>query len=119
LTAFSQPGTDNGKVCFTVPTAKAIAIDLVKGDSATAELQATQTLLLQTEAKCMLQDSSIRVYEQKNQTYLKQIGTYEERDVVRQGVIVDLTNDNKKLRFQLKVGVISVGAVLVAALLIK
>jgi len=116
--AFSQPGTGD-KICFTPPVAKAIAVDLVRGDSAKAELEATQTLLIQTEAKCALLDSSNQVYQHKNSTFLKQIGTFEEKDKVKEIIIADLTSDNKKLRFQLKVGTITVGAVLVAALLIK
>ena len=47
LIAFSQAGTD--KICFPVETAKKIAVDLARGDSAIAELTLTKEVLKTTE----------------------------------------------------------------------
>lgn len=119
MIAFTQPDTGSGKICFTTPVAKAIAIDLVRGDSATAELKATQTLLIQTETKCIILDSTNQVYQHKQALNLLQLGVYQEKTAINEGVIATLTADNKRLRFQLKVGVISVSALLVVGVLIK
>lgn len=117
MTAFSQPGTDSGKVCFSTPVAKAIAIDLVRGDSATAELQATQALVIKYQEKVGLQDSVIAAQSHKETNYLLQIGAYQQKDQINDQMVTILTTENKKLRTQLKVGVVSFGAILLAAVI--
>ncbi len=68
---FSQ--TDTNKICFPYNTAKRIAIDLVKGDSAIAELKYTHTLVEQYKQSLVERDSVIDTYRTKTATYIQEI----------------------------------------------
>jgi hypothetical protein len=61
LTAFSQTDTNNKEKvkCFPIHVAKQIAKDLLRGDSAIAELKLTNEQLIKTEEKVVLKDSVI------------------------------------------------------------
>ena len=54
-------------------TARKVAVDLLQGDSAKAELAITQDLLKQTEAKVAAQDTIIKSYVIKTDVYQQQI----------------------------------------------
>jgi hypothetical protein len=107
LTIFSQ--SDINKICFDHKTAQKIAADLVKGDSAKAELEKTQKLVKQLNETIVEKDSTIRVYIKKDTNYITQIQKYAEiketQSVVNKGLEKDiekLTTENKNLREGIK-----------------
>lgn len=98
-------------------TAKKIAIDLVQGDSAKAELAATQILLQTTEEKVQFKDSIIQNYVEKNQNYAQQISLYKEKESKYIFIVSDLEKDNKKLRKTTKVLTGTVGVLVLTTVI--
>lgn len=97
LTAFSQrvmADTISVK-CFPVPVVKAIAKDLLRGDSAIVVLRLTEIQLKETENKVIVKDSIITYLQFKETNYLKIVD--EERN--RFGILADF---NKDLKMQLR-----------------
>jgi uncharacterized protein YlaN (UPF0358 family) len=84
-------------------TAKKIAVDLVKGDSAKAELTQTTQLLQLTEQKVELKDSIIQTYIQKEVNYTQQISLYKEKESKYVILVSDLEKDNVRLRKKTRV----------------
>lgn len=106
-TSFSQK--DTSKICFPYDKAKRIAIDLVKGDSAIAELKVVNKLVYQLNKKINSQDSVIVLYTEKEKNYNRQIGDYEKiigkKDEIITGLekdVTDLTRKNNKLKSGIK-----------------
>lgn len=111
MTIFSQ--SDINKICFDQPTAKKIAADLVKGDSAKAELEKTQTLVTQLNEKIVEKDSIIRVYIKKDTNYITQIQKYAEIKETQSLINKGLEKDVEKLKLEnghLKTAVIWMGS---------
>jgi hypothetical protein len=118
LTSFSQK--DTSKICFSYSKAKQIAIDLVKGDSAIAELKITNKLVWQLNEKISTQDSTITLYIAKEQNYISQIVKYEEINIENKKIITGLENDVAKLarkNNRLKNGLKYIGGGFVASIL--
>jgi len=97
LTAFSQTDTNNKEKvkCFPIHVAKQIAKDLLRGDSAIAELKLTNEQLIKTEEKVVLKDSVISTMVIKEKNYISIIGAQDSKFTV-------MENYSKKLEFQLK-----------------
>jgi hypothetical protein len=95
LTAFSQTDTSNKVKCFPVPVAKQIAKDLLRGDSAIAELKLVNEQLTKTEEKLVLKDSVIATMQIKEQNYTSIIDAQNQKYKV-------MEDYSKKLEFQLK-----------------
>ena len=95
LTSFSQK--DTSKICFPYSKAKQIAIDLVRGDSALAELKLTNKLVWQLNEKISTQDSIITLYIAKEQNYISQINNYDKIIVKKDEIITGLESDVTKL----------------------
>ena len=96
LTAFSQTDTSKEKVkCFPVHVAKQIAKDLLKGDSAMAELKLVNEQLAKTEEKVSLKDSVISTMIIKEKNYISIIDVQDKKYIV-------MEDYSKKLEFQLK-----------------
>jgi len=97
LTAFSQTDTNNKEKvkCFPVHVAKQIAKDLLKGDSAMAELKLVNEQLVKTEEKVSLKDSVISSMVIKENNYINIIDAQDKKYNV-------MENYSKKLEFQLK-----------------
>ena len=95
LTTFSQ--VDTSKICLNYATAKLIAIDLVKGDSAKAELSKTQELLTQLQIKINEQDTVIGTHVKKEINYKKQIELNSKKEIEYKDIVVNLEKDNIKL----------------------
>ena len=102
-TSFSQK--DTNKLCLDYRVAKQIAIDLVKGDLALAELEQTNILLDQLTFKFSQQDSIINVYKDKDANCLSQINSYnkirEQHTIMVNGLEKDIESikrENKNLR---------------------
>ena len=107
LTSFSQK--DTSKICFSYSKAKQIAIDLVRGDSAIAELKITNKLVWQLNEKISTQDSTITLYIAKEQNYISQINNYDKISIKKDEIItglekdvVQLTKKNNRLKSGLK-----------------
>lgn len=107
MTIFSQ--SDINKVCFDRNIAQKIAIDLVKGDSAKAELDKTKKLVSQLNEKIVEQDSTIKVYIKKDTNYIFQIQKYaeikESQSVINKGLEKDiekLKTENENLKTGIK-----------------
>ena len=95
LKIFSQ--NDINKICFDEPTAKKIAADLVKGDSAKAELEKTQKLVKQLNEKIVEKDSVIRDYVKKDTNYINQVKSYAEIKEKQSVLVTGLEKDKEKL----------------------
>ena len=85
-------------MCFDYDIAKKIAVDLVKGDSAIAELDQTNQLILELNEKSIRQDSVITDFEVKDHNYILQINNYVEIDEQRSLIVDGLKNDVNKLQ---------------------
>tara|TARA_R110000782_G_scaffold254964_1_gene343506 strand:+ start:427 stop:855 length:429 start_codon:yes stop_codon:yes gene_type:complete len=116
-TIFSQK--DTNRICFEYKVAKQIAIDLVKGDSATAELSNTQNLVLNLTEKSHRQDSIIKNFEIKDYNYIIQIQNYikidKEQNIIVRGLEKDV-EELKESNGRLKKGLKWVGAGFVVTL---
>tara|TARA_R110000796_G_scaffold28667_1_gene78163 strand:+ start:1817 stop:2200 length:384 start_codon:yes stop_codon:yes gene_type:complete len=107
LTTFSQK--DINKICFSYDTAKKIAVDLVKGDSAIAELDKTNQLIFDLLNKSNRQDSIIRDFKTKDFNFSMQIQNYnqigEQQSIIIRGLETDvskLQKSNNRLKKGLK-----------------
>ena len=96
--SFSQTVTD--KICFSHDKARAIAIDLTRGDSAIAELKVVNKMVWQLNEKIDAKDSTINIYIAKEKNYLAQTATFEKamavQDEVIKGLEKDVTNLTRK-----------------------
>jgi hypothetical protein len=118
LTSFSQK--DTNKICFSYNKAKQIAIDLVRGDSAIAELKITNKLVWQLNEKISTQDSTITLYIIKEQNYISQINNYDKISTKKDEIITGLEKDVTKLtkkNNRLKTGLKYLGGGFVASIL--
>ena len=118
LTSFSQK--DTSKICFSYNKAKQIAIDLVRGDSAIAELKITNKLVWQLNEKISTQDSTITLYIVKEQNYISQINNYDKISTKKDEIISSLEKDVTKLtkkNNRLKSGLKYLGGGFVASIL--
>ena len=118
LTSFSQK--DTSKICFSYSKVKQIAIDLVKGDSAIAELKITNKLVWQLNEKISTQDSTITLYIAKEQNYISQINNYDKISTKKDEIITGLEKDVTKLtkkNNRLKTGLKYLGGGFVASIL--
>ena len=73
--AFSQSATDSNKIILSYPVAKAVAKDLVTGDSALATLKLKDQEIKLLENKVSLKDSLISTYKLKELNYIHQVST--------------------------------------------
>ena len=98
LTIFSQ--SDINKICFDYKIAQKIAADLIKGDSARAELEKTQELIFQLKEKIVEQDSIIKIYIEKDFNYIIQIQKHNEiketQSLINEGLEKDITKLKSK-----------------------
>jgi len=85
-------------MCFDYDIAKKIAVDLVKGDSAIAELDQTNQLILELNEKSIRQDSVITDFEVKDHNYILQIQNYNQIGEQRSLIIKGLETDVSKLQ---------------------
>lgn len=98
---FSQ--TDTNKICFPYPTAKRIAIDLVKGDSAMAELKHTHVLVEQYKQSLVERDSVIDTYRTKTATYIQEISLRDTTISLQKYMVSELKSDVEKANIQLDI----------------
>lgn len=95
-----EPTKDTTKIEIPAWVAKQIALDLLSGDSAKAALKLTQQILKNTEQKVTFQDSLLKAYQVKNQTYAQQILNYKEKEKKYIEYTKTLKSDVKKAKFK-------------------
>jgi hypothetical protein len=95
-TTFSQK--DTNKICFDYKIGQKIAVDLVKGDAAQAELKKTQELVGQLNDKISEKDSIIWIYIKKDTNYLEQLKSYADIQQTNALTISELKKDVNTLK---------------------
>lgn len=94
--AFSQNVTTTTEyINIPVPTVKKITIDLLKGDSAFAQLELSNRMISELQSKNVLQDNIISNYEKKEQNYLSIVTELEKKVSIYQ---TELKTTQKELR---------------------
>ena len=120
LSSISFSQTDTSRICFSYSKAKSIALDLVKGDSAIAELKLANKMIWQLNEKGNAQDSLVTLYVAKEQNYIGQISNYDQIVTKQKTIITGLEGDVAKLTSKnerLKKGLKWLGGGFVASLL--
>ena len=112
LTAFSQPGT----VTLDFSTAKQVAIDLVKGDSTSAELKATLKLVNTIQAQLAVREREVITLREKSMLYVEQIGAYKQKEIQFALYNEQLKGENLKLKDHVKLLGVAVGVTSVVAI---
>ena len=116
--SFSQ--IDTNRICFSYSKAKLIALDLVKGDSAIAELKLANKMIWQLNEKSNAQDSLVTLYVAKEKNYIDQITNYDQILTKQKAIITGLESDVATLTSKnerLKKGLKWLGGGFVASLL--
>lgn len=111
LATFSQNATNKKIHCFPDSIAKKIAIDLVKGDSAKAELAETKRLILSLENKNATNERLVNSYVNKIANYTEQIALYKNKEGEYSKIVTGLENDVFKIKkankyFKVTIGVL-------------
>jgi len=101
---------DTVKLPYSV--AKAVAKDLVTGDSAKAVLELTKEQLTLTEQKITLKDSIISNHVQKGIMYEERIKNEQAKFDVQGLFVKDLQKQSKKLKAKLVFTKITLGAII-------
>lgn len=96
MTTFSQK--DTNRICFDYDIAKRIAVDLTKGDSAIAELNQTNQLILNLNKKSIRQDSVIKDFINKDYNYILQIENHVQINNQNTLIVKGLEKDISKLQ---------------------
>ena len=89
---------DTTKIEIPAYVAKQMILDLISGDSAKAQLAIIYDMFKATEKKTVMQDSMLKAYQIKNQTYAKQILLYKEKEAQYINYTKDLKKDVKKAK---------------------
>lgn len=89
---------DTTKIEIPAYVAKQMILDLMSGDSAKAQLAIVYDMFKATEKKTVMQDSMLKAYQIKNQTYAKQILLYKEKEAQYINYTKDLKKDVKKAK---------------------
>lgn len=93
---FSQNVTTTTEyISIPVPTVKKITIDLLKGDSAFAQLELSNRMISELQSKNVLQGNIIFNYEKKEQNYLTVVTELEKKISIYQ---TELKTTQKELR---------------------
>ena len=120
LSSISFSQTDTNRICFSYSKAKLIALDLVKGDSAIAELKIANKMIWQLNEKIDAQDSLVTLYVAKEQNYIGQVSNYDQIVTKQKTIITGLESDVEKLNRKnerLKKGLKWLGGGFVASIL--
>lgn len=82
---------------------KKIAIDLIRGDSAIAELKQTNILINQYKQSIIERDTIIELYKKKTDLYIKEISLRDTTLSLQKYMIYELKYENQKQYSQLKI----------------
>jgi hypothetical protein len=89
---------DTTKIEIPAYIAKQMILDLMSGDSAKAQLTIVYDMFKATEKKVAMQDSMMKAYQLKVQTYAKQVLLYKEKEQQYINYTKDLKKDVKKAK---------------------
>jgi hypothetical protein len=89
---------DTTKIEIPAYIAKQMILDLMSGDSAKAQLAIVYDMFKATEKKVAMQDSMMKAYQLKVQTYAKQVLLYKEKEQQYINYTKDLKKDVKKAK---------------------
>ena len=116
LTSFSQ--TDTSKVCLQYNTAKQIAIDLVRGDSAIAELNLVNQKVFLLQEKLSAKDLIIQEMNSKNSLCNSQSILLQQKIDIYTDVTSQLSLQNQKLKRTVTILGVTVGVTTLTALVL-
>lgn len=121
MNAFSQSDTskvkkDSCSITLSCDVAKRVAVDLVRGDSARAELEATQRLVGLLNQKIDKQDSLNTTYAYQIINLNKQVVLYQEKEFEYTNIITTLEGDNRKQKRVIRVLGVAVGVLFTSTL---
>jgi hypothetical protein len=121
LTVFSQQDTDTIPIkCFPERIVKSIAKDLIRGDSAIAEVKMLDTELILTLEKMVVKDSIILALRDKDLNNLHIINSEREKNSILEKNIKQLESDLKiaktKNKFFMYVGPIILTSITIWAI---
>ena len=103
LSLFSQNVTPTTEfIKIPVPVVKRIVIDLVRGDSAMAQLQQSNLYLAELEKKSKMQDSMIVAYKTVDVNNQKIISNLERKVEIVQGEFKTVSKELKKQKVKSK-----------------
>ncbi len=111
--AFSQNATTTIEyINIPVPTVKKITIDLLKGDSAIVQLDLSNRMIVELQAKTVLQDNIISNYEKKEQNYLGIVTELGKKVSVYQTELKNTQKELKKVKAKRTFGKIISGVII-------
>ena len=118
LATFSQTVTNKTQVhCFPDSIVKKVAKDLLRGDSARAELTETKILVHELELKNFTNERLVNTYVHKVANYSSQIDLYKQKETKYVEMVSGLENDVKKEKKKNKIFKIVTG-ILIASTVI-
>jgi hypothetical protein len=118
LATFSQTGTSKTQMhCFPDSIVKKIAKDLVRGDSARAELAETKILMHQIELKSFANERLVYTYVSKVANYSAQIDLYKQKETKYVEMVSGLEKDVKKEKKKNKIFKIVTGILITSTVI--
>ncbi len=118
LATFSQTGTSKTQMhCFPDSVVKKIAKDLVRGDSARAELAETKILMHQIELKSFANERLVYTYVNKVANYSAQIDLYKQKETKYVEMVSGLEKDVKKEKKKNKIFKIVTGILITSTVI--
>lgn len=122
LSCFSNNDTDTSRttICLPAPVARQIAIDLLRGDSALAELSLTKALINSLEQKIYEKDKIIIQETRSKHDAQSQFEASQNIVNIQANQIAGLQHQNRQLRIGNKLltgGIVVVGSTALIALL--
>jgi uncharacterized coiled-coil protein SlyX len=101
LSLFSQNATQNQEfIKIPVPVVRKIVVDLVKGDSAIAQLHQSNLMIKELESKTHVQDSIIKSYKQVDVNNQKIISNLERKVEIVETEFKSVSKELKKQKIK-------------------
>ncbi len=101
LSLFSQNATQNQEfIKIPVPVVRKIVVDLVKGDSAIAQLHQSNLMIKELESKTQVQDSIIKSYKQVDVNNQKIISNLERKVEIVETEFKSVSKELKKQKIK-------------------
>ena len=118
LATFSQTVTNKTQVhCFPDSIVKKVAKDLLRGDSARAELAETKILMHQIELKSFANERLVYTYVNKVANYSSQIDLYKQKETKDVEMVSGLERDVKKEKKKNKIFKIVTGILITSTVI--
>ena len=120
LSLFSQNATQSQEfIKIPVPVVRKIVVDLVKGDSAMAQLQQSKLMIAELENKTKVQDSIIINYRQVDNNNQKIISNLERKVEIVESEFKTVSKELKKQKIKSRfTNILSSGTILTLLILV-